>query len=79
MPAIDTSISTPKPNVFKTSFMDACNEDGSIEAYCLCTYNYLDARMTIDEMVRASKLIGEGGEFPLLDTAVEYCIDTIYE
>jgi hypothetical protein len=60
---------------YRDAFMGGCNEGGLYTEYCSCAFNYLDSRMTRDELLDFSEEYTSGVYKPLVDEATDFCVN----
>lgn len=68
--SIDIPVSS---ETLKKSYLRGC-ESKAGEKYCQCTWEYLDERMTNEELIEMGQKIYEGIEPPIMQDAVQECL-----
>jgi len=62
--------------IYKNNFMNECNSDGTMYAYCNCTFEYLDKELTNEQFLEIDRRITIDSDYVpnVMMDAVNYCL-----
>lgn len=76
--SVDSLIEDSSENLdsVKSGFIEGCDADGSMGAYCECAFDYLSERYSVAEIVKMGNEYNDYGTIPeAMNEAADYCAD----